>query len=377
MYLDKQDHLVVIGGGVTGLGIAADAVNRGLRVTVVERNTIGSGTTGNFHGILHSGARYAVNEPDVARECYQENQRLRQLMPGAITDTGGMFVAMNDDEAVYADTIMNACRSIGIPTTEITSEEALNREPAVSNELKRAFLVPDAVIDGPKVLEFCQKSALESGDSVEYIEHHTVTKLAVDGKKITSVQVKNSKTGETREISCGYVINATGVWAGHVAALAGVDFSMVFDKGSMIVCEQKFASMVLNRCRPENDSDLLVPHGNTSIMGTTARVIDDPDEAWPTQEEIDSLLDEGSIMVPALKGAPVERIYAGVRPLLQQGGIAATNAQSTRSMSRSFQVLDHSIDDVDNFISVVGGKVTVFRLMAERAVNVLEQKLSS
>ncbi len=375
MDVNKTNHLVVIGGGVTGLGIAADAAKRGFDVTVVERNTIGSGTTGSFHGILHSGARYAVNEPDVARECYQENQQLRQLIPGAITDTSGMFVAMNDEEAAYAGTIMQACQTVGIPATEITPEEARQREPALASGLKRAFLVPDAFVDGPKVLEYCHRLADEAGSQVEFLEHHAVTGLPVSQGKVASIQVKDTKSDQVREISCDYVINATGVWAGRLAALAGVDFSMVFDKGSMIVFEQQFASVVLNRCRPESDSDLLVPDGSSSIMGTTSRIIDDPDEAYPTQEEIDSLLAEGAVMVPALIGAPVERLYAGVRPLMQQGIIASS--QGARSLSRSFQVLDHSTDGVDNFISVVGGKVTVYRLMAERAVNLLEQKLSS
>ena len=374
MNLNKNNHLVVIGGGVTGLGIAADAARRGFDVTVIERNTIGSGTTGSFHGILHSGARYAVNEPEVARECYQENQRLRKLIPGAIIDTGGMFVAINDQEAAYADAIMQACESIGIPITELTVEEAGRREPALAASLKRAFLVPDGFVDGPKLLEYCHQLADKSDSSVEFLEHHAVTSLPVINRNITNIEVKNTKTNQVRQISCDYVINATGVWAGKLAKLANVDFSMVFDKGSMIVFEQQFATVVLNRCRPESDGDLLVPSAGGSIMGTTSRIVDDPDQAWPTQEEIDSLLADGAEMVPGLLGAPVKRLYAGVRPLMQQGTIASS--QSARSLSRSFQVLDHASEGVDNFISVVGGKVTVYRLMAERAVNLLEQKLS-
>jgi len=376
MHKLKNKQLVVIGGGVTGLGIAAEAAKRGFSVTVVERNTIGSGTTGNFHGILHSGARYAVNEPDVARECYQENQALRALIPDAITDTGGLFVAMNKTEAAYAGTIMKACRAAGIPTTEITPAEARRREPALSGELKRAFLVPDGRVDGPTVLTYCQKIAREAGPHVEFLEHHVVVGLPVEQGAIMSVNVKNTQTNKLRAIRCDYVINAAGVWSGRVAELAAVDFSMVFDKGSMIVFDQQFSSMVLNRCRPENDGDLLVPGSEGSIMGTTARVVNDPDEAWPTQEEIDSLLADGAVMVPALTGASVHRLYAGVRPLMQQQGVVSTT-HSTRSLSRSFQVLDHATSGVDNFISVVGGKVTVFRLMAERAVSLLEQKLSS
>ena len=374
-------HIVVIGGGVTGLGIAVEAAKKGQRVTLVERATIGSGTSGSFHGILHSGTRYAVNEPDVASECYQENQRLRQLVPDAIVDTGGMFVAMNDEEAHYADVIMQAAEKIGIPTHEIAIKEAFSREPQLNSALKRAFLVPDAQIDGKKLLTYLQAQAKACSQPVEFLEHHKVVGLGKSNNIITSVQLLDTQTDQTKQLSCDFVVNAAGVWSGRVAALADVNFSMVFDKGSMIVFKQKFNSMVINRCRPENDGDLLVPSSQDSendegsIMGTTARIIVDPDEATPTQEEVDSLLSDGSQMVPALQNASVKRIYAGVRPLLQQGGV--TGIASTRSLSRSFQVLDHADQSVDNFISVVGGKVTVYRLMAERAVELLELSSTS
>ncbi len=373
MLVRMSKLIVIIGGGVTGLGIAAEAAKKGYRVTLVERDEIGSGTSGSFHGILHSGTRYAVNEPDVARECYQENQRLRQLIPEAVVDTGGMFVAMNETEAAYADVIMQAAEKVGLPTKELSLEEARQREPQLGPNLKRAFLVPDAWVDGKKVLEYCKAQAAQAPQPAIVIEHHAVRGFNKTDNVITSVMVENTQTGEAEQLECDYVINAAGVWSGRVAKLASVDFSMVFDKGSMIVFEEQFTSLVLNRCRPENDGDLLVPDGEHSIMGTTARVIDDPDEAEPTQEDIDSLLSDGIEMVPALAGAAVKRVYAGVRPLMQQGEIVS--GKTTRSLSRSFQVLDHADQGVSNFMSVVGGKVTVYRLMAERAVQLLDAKL--
>ncbi|HEY42493.1 MAG TPA: FAD-dependent oxidoreductase, partial [Anaerolineae bacterium] len=86
-------QLLVIGGGVTGLGVAWDACLRGLKVVLIEQNDIGQGTSGRYHGVLHSGARYVISDPKSAKDCATENQILRLIAPHTIEDTGGFFVA--------------------------------------------------------------------------------------------------------------------------------------------------------------------------------------------------------------------------------------------------------------------------------------------
>ncbi|HEX8226661.1 MAG TPA: FAD-dependent oxidoreductase [Candidatus Saccharimonadales bacterium] len=373
--------VVVIGGGATGTGIASEASRRGFRVILVERGTLGCGTSSHFHGILHSGGRYAVNDPATAAECYQENQLLRVHIPSAITNTGGLFVALTDDEAHHADKWLLACAKAGIPTEELTPAEALRREPQLNPALKRAFTVPDAFISGAEVIRLNRLAALNAPVPARFLIHHTVSGMQRTGGRITGVIVRDSRTRQASLINCDYVINAAGVWAGRVAALADVRLHMVFDKGTMITFRQELTRAVINRCRPEADGDLLVPSGHGSIMGTTARVISDPDACQPTQEEADTLIREGSAMVPALAQAEATYIYAGVRPLFKAsddvtapataGASGPAAAGSTRGISRSFRVLDHSDAGASNFISVVGGKVTLYRKMAEAATDLL------
>src|SRR5262245_57448082 len=102
----KAADVVVIGGGATGLGVARDAALRGFKVVVVERDRLGGGTSGRFHGLVHSGARYAVDDPVGAQECCEENRILRRIAPSAVRQTGGLFLAMNDDEALFADKML-------------------------------------------------------------------------------------------------------------------------------------------------------------------------------------------------------------------------------------------------------------------------------
>ena len=87
-----EADVLVIGGGATGLGVVRDVAMRGFRAVLVERNDLGEGTTGRFHGLLHSGGRYVVSDPHSARQCMDENRILRGIAPEAIEDTGGFFV---------------------------------------------------------------------------------------------------------------------------------------------------------------------------------------------------------------------------------------------------------------------------------------------
>src|ERR1700727_2337887 len=106
--------VLVIGGGATGVGVAWDAALRGLDVVLVERHDLAQGTSGRFHGLLHSGARYVVKDPVAAAECAAENAILRRVAAAGIEDTGGLFVTTPDDDAGYADRFSAACAASGV-----------------------------------------------------------------------------------------------------------------------------------------------------------------------------------------------------------------------------------------------------------------------
>jgi len=372
---NTQTRIIVIGGGATGTGIARDAAARGYDVVLVDRGELGSGTSGNFHGILHSGGRYAVNDPQVAAECYQENQLLRQIVPSAISETGGLFVALNDEEAAHSRILIKACEVAGIPVELLNAEQALRMEPQLSRDLKVAFTVPDGFVGGHEVLRLNRLAAVEAEVPATFLTNHVVTGVTRTGGSLSAVTVRDTLSGVLQEIPCDYVINASGVWAGEIADMVGLELDMVYDKGTMLVYGNEYSKAVLNRCRPEADGDLLASHAGQSIMGTTSRIITDLNDYEPTKEEIDLLEQEGAAMIPALGEAEVLFAYAGVRPLFQEKGTA--DAASSRSISRSFKVLDHAEQGIDNFISIVGGKVTLYRRMAEAVVDLLDHKIKN
>src|SRR5688572_20932016 len=121
--------VLVIGGGATGAGVAWDAALRGFDVVLVDRADLAEGTSGRFHGLLHSGGRYAVKDVPAAKECIDENVILRRVIPDCIEDTGGLFVTTPEDDPAYGDELLAGCRETGIPIEEIPVGEALAMEP--------------------------------------------------------------------------------------------------------------------------------------------------------------------------------------------------------------------------------------------------------
>src|SRR4029453_1991808 len=117
---------------------------RGFSTVLVDRGDLATGTTGRFHGLLHSGGRYVVKDPKAAGEGIHESRILRRIATDCIEDTGGLFVTTPIDAPEYADRFAEGCRAAGIPVEEIPVAEAPRREPRMNPLISRAFTVPDA-----------------------------------------------------------------------------------------------------------------------------------------------------------------------------------------------------------------------------------------
>ena len=137
--------VLVIGGGATGTGVAWDAALRGFDVILVDRADLAEGTSGRFHGLLHSGGRYAVKDPHAAEECIAENVILRKVAADCIEDTGGFFVTTPFDDPAYADRFAEGCRATGVPCEEIDPAPGAARGAAPEpRDLARASACPTA-----------------------------------------------------------------------------------------------------------------------------------------------------------------------------------------------------------------------------------------
>jgi len=368
--MTTRTDVVVIGGGCTGTGVARDLALRGMGVILLEQVDLAYGATGRFHGLLHSGGRYVVSDPTSARECREENAILRRVAAACIEDTGGFFVATEDDDPAYEARFLAGCRTAGIPVEEISPSEARREEPYLTPRLRRVFRVPDAAIDGFDLVRANARGTVEGGGEVW--THHRAIAIHVRDDAVCGVRARDMLTGEEREIACDWVVNAAGGWAEGVAALAGVPLKLVLSKGTMIVANHRWCNHVLNRCRYPTDGDILVPAKQVCIVGTTALTVPQPEALGIEPHEVDEMVAAGNDLVPGFRGARLLRAYAGVRPLYQDAGDQSVD---TRDVTRGYVVLDHEArDGVARLISVVGGKLTTYRRMAEEAVDLLCRK---
>ena len=217
--------------------------------------------------------------------------------------------------------------------------------------------VIDAKIHGAKVLIY-----------------HEVVELIKSQDRVVGVKVYDHKTKQYKEYYAPVTVNAGGIWGHGIAAKAGVRVDMYPAKGSLLIFGHRVNNVVLNRCRKPANADILVPGDTICLIGTTSTHVgfDEVDDMRVTPDEVDVLLTEGEKLAPALATTRILRAYAGVRPL-----VATDNDPTGRNISRGIVLLDHAVrDGVEGFVTITGGKLMTYRLMAEWTADLVCKKLA-
>jgi len=343
---------------------------RGVECLLLEKRDLAVGASGGNHGLLHSGGRYVGSDPHAAAECMQEGALLKRVAPHIIDDCGGLFVAVEGDDEKYIADFPDLCRASRVPFRKITPTEARELEPAVSPRCIAAYEVQDASIDPFMLCLDNMAHACSLGAAMR--RNARVTGFQRDNGRIVVAEVLDETTGETLEVAAELVVNASGAWAGIVTEMAGVPLSVRYSAGSLVVTQDRVTGRVINRLRLASDSDILVPGGTVSILGTTSERVEHPDLARPSVAEVDRMIEEGAKMVPVLADTRYIRAYAGVRPLVC---LDSDGCDDDRSVSRGFALLDHAQHGVENFVTITGGKLTTYRLMAEKTADLVCEKL--
>lgn len=369
--MEKTYDVIIIGGGATGAGIARDCSLRGVRSLLLERSDISTGATGRNHGLLHSGARYAVTDHESAVECIRENMILRKIAAHCVEETDGLFISLPEDGLEYQSIFVEACRKAGIRADIIDPAEARRLEPSVNPALVGAVRVPDGAVDPFRLTSSNILDAKAHGAEIRtYTE---VRELLREQDRIVGVKAYDHRAHCDVTFRAQVVINAGGIWGHGIAAKAGITVNMLPAKGALLIFGHRVNNMVLNRCRKPADADILVPGDTISLIGTTSSKIpyDQIDNMIITPDEVDILLREGEKLAPQLAQTRILRAYAGVRPL-----VASDDDPSGRTVSRGIVLLDHAQrDGLEGFITITGGKLMTYRLMAEWATDLVCKKL--
>ncbi len=376
--------LVVIGAGINGTGIARDAANRGLRVALVEREDIGSGTSNWSGRLIHGGLRY-LEHGDVAlvRESLRERERLFRLAPHLVKPVPLMMPFYQHNRrsswTIRAGMIAYDILSFDKSTA---SHFALSRQQTLE---RWAGLDPEGLsgsvifMDGQVVWSerLCVEVALAAhADGAKIYTYAEVNGLIYDGARVCGVRYKDRLTGEAHALGARVVVNAAGPWVDAVLANDAKTKKRFIGgtKGSHLVVNP-FPGAPTDVVYYESKTDgrlvLVIPWGAQYLIGTTdQRFEDDPEQARADAAEVAYLLGEVNLLIPQakLQQSDILFTYSGVRPLPYAPDTSEWN------ISRSHVIHDHAPEQ-SGLLSIIGGKLTTYRSLAEETVNTIFRKL--
>jgi glycerol-3-phosphate dehydrogenase len=394
-YLDRMASepfdTLVIGGGVTGLGVALDAAARGYRVALVEKSDFASGTSSKSTKLVHGGIRYLpqfdfalVHEALVERGILIQNapylvrplafvlplyENARKPLGIPFTLPRGVGLGMMLSAGLWMYDLLAGRRGID-RHQRISIEQALALAPQLRTEgLKETFVYWDAQTNDTRLVVAILGAAAQLGASLaNYAE---VTGFEKRGGKLTGAQVRDTLSGRELTIRARHIVNAAGVFAERVATLSG-------DESKAAVAPSKGIHLVVDRDRvgvsdtgivlPETDDGrilFVIPWGDRAVIGTTDTGSGDLDHPEASLADIDYLLRHvNRYLNVTLTHSDLISVYAGYRPLVR------SRAKPSANLSRTHVVLEED----NGMVTIIGGKLTTYRRMAQDTVDVLVKR---
>jgi glycerol-3-phosphate dehydrogenase len=365
----SKPHAIIIGAGFTGVAVAYDLAQRGFAVTVLERGPLVNGTSGRTHGLLHSGARYAVADQESAIECIDENLILKKIVPQVIEPNGGLFVALDDSDMSYRESFIKGCETCHIEIEELTPRQVMDREPNLNPDLITAFSVPDGTFDPLRLAMSFAASANHHGAMFRLFCEFTDFIFTGNGN-IKGVKYIDRAANQAREIIGDIVVNAAGVWAGEVANHSGnIHLPIKPTPGVMVTYDQRLCQRVINRLNEPGDGDIIVPQRQMITVGTTSFDAENLDYIPVFEDQVKLMYERGCELIPRINQTNERGAFMASRPLIDSG-------VKGRSLTRTFKCFDHKEDDnIDGLVTITGGKATTMRLMAEKTADMVCDKL--
>lgn len=363
---------VVIGGGATGLGIALDAAARGMRVALIEQRDFSSGTSSRSSKLIHGGVRYlAQGNFALVREALAERAVLSRIAPGLVRPLEfvvpcyrvGERALLRAGLGLYDQLAGSA--SLG-PTRWLTRRDTAQRLPGVSQKgLRGGVSYWDAQFDDAAMAIALMQTACALGAvAVNYV---TCEQFKQSDGRIACVVARDAETGERFELTTRCVFNAAGPWADALRAdaLSSVRPVSTVSQGSHVVVDRRFmpgrAAMLVPRTSDGRVLFVLPWYGALLIGTTDLARSDTPLDPRPSRLEVRFLLDTAAgFLERKPTESDVQAAFSGLRPLLSIG-----RRQETSRLSREHVVLI----ELGNLVTVVGGKWTTYRRMAEDAVD--------
>ncbi len=364
-------QVLVIGGGINGTGIARDLALRGVRVLLVERRELGSGTSWASSGMIHGGLRYLQRDPEVTRHSCEDSGAIQRVAPHLVFRIPFLMPVFPEDligaELVEVGLEMyDAYQELknGRPHTRLTRDQALALEPALSDRIECAFTLDEWGVDAARL---CVANALDAMAHGARVLTHTeaVEPLRGPGGRIEGSVLRDRISGEVWHVEADLTMNAAGPWVPQVAEMMGERVRQRPGKGIHLVFERRISDLAIYARGVDGRDMFTFPHEQNSMAGTTDDdYYGDLDRVEATEDEVAYVLEAMERSIPGIRRHRILHAIQGVRPTLY--GFGAYEDE----LSRDYEVIDHGSDgQAPGLFTITGGKLAAYRLMAEDAAN--------
>lgn len=371
----KPYDIVIIGGGITGAGVARDATLRGLRVALFDKGDFACGTSSKSSKLIHGGLRYLEQaELGLVFESVSERQVQMNMAPHLVRPLPFLVPVFEDSRVglelmnvgLWMYDTLSLFRSHKLHKTMRGADKVIEMEPDLRTEgLTGAIEYYDCATDDSRLVLENILSAVQHGARCEsYTEVVTIER---EGGKVSGVHIRDTITGTEKFVKCAAVVMATGPWSDRAIGKIGAGMQTPIlspTKGVHLVFPRE--KLPINRAltimSPVDGRVMFaIPWRGRTVIGTTDTYFDgDPNEVHADAEDVEYLCNSANIMFPKANFSPADVIatWAGLRPLIHE------EADSASEVSREHQIY---VND-DGVILIAGGKLTTYRLMAKDLV---------
>jgi glycerol-3-phosphate dehydrogenase len=377
----RSFDVIVIGGGVNGTGIARDCAMRGLDTLLLEKRDFAAGSSGANSGMIHGGIRYLEKDPQLTKLSCMDSGYIQRIAPHLLFRIPFIYPlrssgrplrdwALHYGSEVYFEAYDRyQPLKRGKEHTRLTPDEAWDLEPGLIREIDGAITMDEWGIDPFRLCTLNARSAAAHGATV--LNRTEVLRfLRADGGAVVGVEARDLRGGARTEYRAAVTFNAGGPWAPRIAALAGVTVRIRPGKGVHLTLDRRLSNYGVITEAVDGRQIFVMPHENNTIIGTTDDdYYGDPDDLQVSEDEVAYLLEGAAHAFPAVREARLLRTWAGVRPTLYAYG------KTEDALSREHAIYDHAQDGAPGFMTMVGGKLATFRIMAEEATDAIARKV--
>jgi glycerol-3-phosphate dehydrogenase len=371
--------LIVVGGGIIGTGIARDAALRGIKTLLLEKEDFAYGTTSRPTRLIHGGLRYLRHlEFRLVRQDMRERETLLRIAPHLVSPLPFLMPLTRHSERLVMAFGMRLYDLLSFDKTipsfhHLSRRETLEREPGLElNGLTGSYLFYDCQV--PFTERLSLENAISAAEQGASIANHTkLTGVIRTGDTVNGVQIEDTLSGEVYQVATRLVINAAGPWMGQVLGMLDSHLEPVLrtTKGVHLLTPSICNNAIVLFALSDKRLFFTIPWQGYTLIGTTdTDYTEEPDIAHAVKEDVEYLVKEVRQAFPAVKIEEIFYATAGLRAL------AGSRSGSASNVTRQHRLIDHEKSDgLKGFVSIIGGKITGYRAIAEEVVDLASEKL--